>query len=106
MSSITEEKVRSTFSESDLQQKFGFMLKPQQVAGITSVLQGKHTFVALPTGFGKSAVYVLPPLLLDVVSWIYGRWTSKFVWMTSCPRLYFIHLVSMARGIDQKDFLI
>ncbi len=44
-----------------------FSLKPQQKEIITSILSKKPTFGILPTGFGKSMCYLLPPLLMDEV---------------------------------------
>ena len=43
-------------------------LRPEQIEIIESVLGKKTTFGFLPTGFGKSITYILPPLALDHVS--------------------------------------
>jgi ATP-dependent DNA helicase RecQ len=49
-----------------LQQYFGFnRFKGQQEEAVKSVLDGKNTFVLMPTGGGKSLIYQLPALLLD-----------------------------------------
>uniref|UniRef100_UPI003568104F RecQ family ATP-dependent DNA helicase n=1 Tax=Mariniphaga sediminis TaxID=1628158 RepID=UPI003568104F len=49
-----------------LQQYFGFnRFKGQQEEAVKSVLEGKNTFVLMPTGGGKSLIYQLPALLLD-----------------------------------------
>ncbi len=49
-----------------LQQYFGFnRFKGEQEAAIKSVLDGKNTFVLMPTGGGKSLIYQLPALLLE-----------------------------------------
>ncbi len=49
-----------------LQQYFGFnRFKGQQEEAIKSVLEGKDTFVLMPTGGGKSLIYQLPALILE-----------------------------------------
>ena len=42
-------------------------LEVQQVEAIVQVLSGKDTFVALPTGFGKSVIYAVLPLAFDML---------------------------------------
>ena len=39
-----------------------------QVEAIKSFVSGKDTFVILPTGYGKSIIYGVLPLLFDYVS--------------------------------------
>ena len=49
-----------------LQQYFGFnRFKGEQEEAVKSVLDGRNTFVLMPTGGGKSLIYQLPALLLD-----------------------------------------
>ena len=49
-----------------LQHFFGFdRFKGQQEQAIKNVLNGKNTFVLMPTGGGKSLIYQLPALILD-----------------------------------------
>ena len=42
-------------------------LKNEQKEVIRNTLKKQDTFAVLPTGFGKSACYVLPPLIMDMV---------------------------------------
>ncbi|WP_167617491.1 DNA helicase RecQ [Maribellus sediminis] len=49
-----------------LQHFFGFdRFKGQQEEAVKSVLEGKDTFVLMPTGGGKSLIYQLPALILE-----------------------------------------
>ncbi len=49
-----------------LQQYFGFdRFKGKQEEAIKNVLEGKDTFVLMPTGGGKSLIYQLPALMLE-----------------------------------------
>ena len=46
---------------------FQFKIKEKQLQLISSVLKQQDTFAVLPTGYGKSTCYVLPPLILEKV---------------------------------------
>ncbi len=49
-----------------LQYFFGFdRFKGQQEAAIKSVMEGRNTFVLMPTGGGKSLIYQLPAMILE-----------------------------------------
>ena len=49
-----------------LKQYFGFdKFKGDQEAIIRNLLDGKNTFVLMPTGGGKSLCYQLPSLIMD-----------------------------------------
>lgn len=49
-----------------LKKYFGFdKFKGDQEAIVQNVLDGKNTFVLMPTGGGKSLCYQLPSLLMD-----------------------------------------
>jgi ATP-dependent DNA helicase RecQ len=45
--------------------QFHLQLKSEQKEIIQNVLERKDSMAVLPTGFGKSICYVLPPLILD-----------------------------------------
>ena len=45
-------------------------LKKEQLDIISSIVSGRSCFGILPTGFGKSLTFYLPPLIFDEV--IYG----------------------------------
>ena len=40
-------------------------LKEKQREAVSIFLQGRDTFVSLPTGYGKSLIYALLPLVYD-----------------------------------------
>jgi len=41
-------------------------LKPKQQEALKAFFKGKDTFVALPTGYGKSISFAVLPLLFDL----------------------------------------
>ncbi len=43
----------------------GLVLKDKQTEAITAFVQGHDTFVSLPTGYGKSAIYAILPSVFD-----------------------------------------
>ncbi len=45
-----------------------FPLKGAQMEILDVIFQGQHCFSVLPTGYGKSMTFVLPPLMKDRVS--------------------------------------
>ena len=47
-----------------------FKLKPEQKTAIGHLISEKHTFYLLPTGYGKSAIYGILPLIKDQVGQI------------------------------------
>ena len=42
-------------------------LKPKQLEAIRTFMSGRDTFVALPTGYGKSIIFAILPMLFDVL---------------------------------------
>jgi len=48
-------------------------LKQEQESVLKLVLNKKDVIACLPIGFGKSALYVLPPLMMDLVRRTYDR---------------------------------
>ena len=40
-------------------------LKPKQLETIEAFVSGKDMFVSLPTGYGKSMIFAILPLLFD-----------------------------------------
>ncbi len=48
--------------------KLGFqVLRQKQIEAVKSFLKGQDVFVSLPTGYGKSAIYGLLPLVFDEI---------------------------------------
>ncbi|XP_014678938.1 PREDICTED: ATP-dependent DNA helicase Q-like 3 [Priapulus caudatus] len=47
--------------------RFNIDLKEEQRRILTSLVQKKDVFALLPTGFGKSMIFLLLPLILDVI---------------------------------------
>jgi len=59
--------VSNLFSELCKTFSFSFSsLKQEQESVLDLVLNKKDVIACLPTGFGKSALYVLPPLMMDL----------------------------------------
>ena len=59
--------VNSCFDEVKFKYGFDFNLKEQSEILNIILNEKKNVFGVLPTGFGKSLSFVLPPLLLDHV---------------------------------------
>ena len=54
-------------------------LKLKQLEAIQAFMSGKDTFVSLPTGYGKSAIYAVLPLAFDCL----GSYVSMCVQVIS-----------------------
>lgn len=46
---------------------FDYNLKPEQVEVLKSIVNNNNTVCVLPTGYGKTHCFMLPPLILDEV---------------------------------------
>ena len=46
-------------------------LKDKQIDLLFAIINGKNTFGILPMGFGKSLVYSIAALMLDMVSFVF-----------------------------------
>ena len=52
--------------------ELGFeQIKPKQREAIEAFYLGKDVFVSLPTGYGKSIIYAIMPILFDKMKGIY-----------------------------------
>ena len=52
-------------SITEASQQFGISLKEKQFEAIYKFCCGNDVFVSLPTGFGKSIIYAILPLVFD-----------------------------------------
>jgi len=50
----------------ELSKRFNFKLKREQLDIIQAICKGRDVNAVLPTGFGKSICFVVPPLLADM----------------------------------------
>ena len=55
-----KEKVPKVLTEHN----FSIELKSEQMEIISAIMDGKDVFAQLPTGYGKSLIYTLLPLLI------------------------------------------
>ena len=70
-------------------QEIGFCLKDKQIEAISTFCSGRDIFVSLPTGYGKSVIYGVLPLVFDRIKgsyicylfinilWLYSFSTGK-----------------------------
>jgi len=42
-------------------------LKPKKMEALSTFVSGRDTFAALPTGYGKSIIFAVLPLLFDIL---------------------------------------
>lgn len=51
----------------EVTRKLSIDLKEKQLEAILEFLLGKDVFVSLPTGYGKSLIYEILPLVFDIL---------------------------------------
>jgi superfamily II DNA helicase RecQ len=61
------EKMEINTSLSSIKAKYGFHFKEKQLSAIKSIVEGNDTFVVLPTGYGKSKIYIHLPEIFELV---------------------------------------
>lgn len=54
----------------EVTRKLSIDLKEKQLEAILKFLSGKDVFVSLPTGYGKSLIYEILPLVFDILKGI------------------------------------
>ena len=52
-------------------------LRPKQLEAIEAFVSGKDTFISLPTGYGKSIIFAILPLLFD---YLLGKWLNALMY--------------------------
>ena len=56
-----------------------YELKPEQVEAVRAVFDGRDTFCLMPTGFGKSDIFVVATLVKEKVSrFIYDKHIAMY----------------------------
>ena len=56
----------------NLEDKYTFKFKEKQRVAVESVLDGKDTFIVLPTGYGKSKIYSHLPEMYELTKCVNG----------------------------------
>ena len=59
----TDDKLRASIIETA--GKVGITLKPKQLEALQAFCNGRDVFISLPTGYGKSMIYGLLPLVFN-----------------------------------------
>ena len=57
---------------SEIESKYDFTFKEKQLTAIKSIIDNKDTFIVLPTGYGKSKIYVHFPEIYERVNNVQG----------------------------------
>ena len=63
----TSAQILSTTIEKTINSMQLSALKPKQLEAVSSFVAGNNTFVSLPTGYGKSIIYAILPLVFDYI---------------------------------------
>ena len=63
----TSREVERAYIEIKKNYDFTYDLKSEQIQALTNLVNKAHSFVVLPTGYGKTDIFILTPLLLDVL---------------------------------------
>ena len=75
-----EDSVRNIFIQKIKPQfDIPFILKKEQLQIVSNVLNGINTVGCLPTGYGKSLCFILPPIILNEVIIIILFFTILFL---------------------------
>ena len=56
----------------NLEDKYTFKIKEKQRVAVESILDGKDTFIVLPTGYGKSKIYSHLPEMYELTKCVNG----------------------------------
>ena len=67
MEDFSKAKLLDIYRKVQTRYEFQEVLKDEQIEGIYSLICGQNTLCVLPTGYGKSLIYSLLPLLWDEV---------------------------------------
>lgn len=84
-----EGKIDILFNNIKRKYNCGYVLKEEQKLVIAHILSGKDTLCVLPTGFGKSECFILPPLLLQEVGQFFPVFFFFLNFLTPFGPLYY-----------------
>lgn len=100
MAECNQELTQQDFQKavSDVCSTFGVQkLYPQQEKALSEFLNGSDVFVNLPTGYGKSLIYKMAPLVANELSKQHSRFPNESIVVIISP------LVALMK--DQVSFL-
>ena len=76
---MAAEVVMSAISE--VARSMNLVMKEKQLEAMATFISGRDVFVSLPTGYGKSLIFALLPLVFDIIKGMIHITSS------SCSRL-------------------